>query len=132
VFRYQRFLEYARVGSKLDPHTDGTKICDDTQLTSTHTLLLYLTDCQVGGETILMTQCSKELPQPPLNDNNNNKYANVPLVLYATQPRRGRILLFSHLTPHAGAAVVSSPKICLRAEVCIYAQEAKTNDANSS
>ena len=129
VFRYQRFLEYTRLGSKLDPHTDGTKICDDTKRTSTHTLLLYLTDCEVGGETILMSECSKEIPIPPNdNGNNNNKYTNVPLVLYPTQPRRGRILLFPHLTPHAGAGVVSPPKICLRAEVCIFA---KTNHAPS-
>jgi hypothetical protein len=113
VFRYQRFLEYTKKGSKLDPHTDGTKICDDTQLTSTHTLLLYLTDCQKGGETLLMTECTKELP-----DSSEQTKADG-TVLYATQPRRGRILLFPHATPHAGATVVDVPKICLRAEVCL-------------
>ncbi len=109
VFRYQRFLEYTREGSKLDPHTDGTKICDDTKLTSTHTLLLYLTTCEYGGETLLITECTKEIP-------NNSEDG----ILYATQPRRGRILLFPHATPHAGASVTSVPKICLRAEVCLF------------
>jgi hypothetical protein len=108
VFRYQRFLEYTQEGSKLDPHTDGTKICDDTRLTSTHTLLLYLTDCQEGGETLLLTERTKELPD-----------SSSSTLLYATQPRRGRILLFPHSMPHAGATVVDVPKICLRAEVCL-------------
>lgn len=119
VFRYQRFLEYIKPGSKLDPHTDGTKICDDTQLTSTHTLLLYLTDCRKGGETLLMTECTKELPPNDIYEYDKEGKANDTVVLYATQPRRGRILLFPHATPHAGATVVDVPKICLRAEVCL-------------
>lgn len=117
VFRYQRFLEYTQPGSKLDPHTDGTKICDDTHVTSTHTLLLYLTDCECGGETLLMTECTKDMPTKSADGDSFFNYCDP--VLYATQPRRGRILLFPHATPHAGAFVESVPKICLRAEVCL-------------
>ena len=102
VFRYQRFLEYSKAGSSLSPHTDGTKVCDDTQKRSTHTLLLYLNDCVEGGETLLLSHCGPGAR-----------------VLHATQPIRGRILVFPHDTPHAGATVVSLPKICLRAEVAI-------------
>ena len=107
VFRYQRFLEYTREGIGLDAHTDGTKICDDTECVSTHTMLLYLADCAVGGETLLLKQCAE------LEQKGN--------VIHATKPRRGRILLFPHSTPHAGAPVVNVPKICLRAEVCLKA-----------
>jgi hypothetical protein len=102
VFRYKRFLEYRKKGSSLNPHTDGTKVCDDTNCTSTHTLLLYLSDCQHGGETLLLKHCSWDAP-----------------ILYPTKPKRGRILLFPHATPHAGAAVESVPKVCLRAEVSL-------------
>ena len=54
VLAYMRFLEYDTVGGKLDPHTDGHKICEDTNLQSTHTMLLYLRDCDRGGETVLL------------------------------------------------------------------------------
>jgi hypothetical protein len=111
VFRYQRFLEYTQVGSNLDPHTDGTKVCDDTRCTSTHTLLLYLTECAQGGETLLF----KERKDTKITRNKDDPDHNL---IYATQPKRGRILVFPHPTPHAGAAVVDVPKICLRAEVC--------------
>mmetsp|Transcript_39181 Transcript_39181/g.94740 ORF Transcript_39181/g.94740 Transcript_39181/m.94740 type:complete len:186 (+) Transcript_39181:86-643(+) len=101
VFQYQRFLEYRKEGASLDPHTDGTKICDDTNQKSTHTLLLYLSDCKEGGETLILDQCSWDAT-----------------VLYPTKPQRGRILLFPHACPHAGNTVKDVPKICLRAEVC--------------
>ena len=99
VFRYMRFLEYARKGQGLDPHTDGTKTCEDTKKVSTHTLLLYLTNCAVGGETILM------------KDRNHKTWP--------VKPKRGRILLFPHRAWHEGAPVVDVPKICLRSEVCL-------------
>lgn len=134
VFRYQRFLEYTKLGSQLDPHTDGNKVCDDTQLTSTHTLLLYLTDCFEGGETLLLTKCAKYMTQKtgslerdpsPSEERVVDKIDDCAdsVLLYATNPRRGRILIFPHSTPHAGAKVVSLPKICLRAEVTLLFSE---------
>jgi len=132
VFRYQRFLEYHKMGSELDPHTDGNKVCEETDLTSTHTLLLYLTDCTEGGETVLLTKCSKDYEtsvgfleqrleddQVQTGQKNSCMTSNDPILLYATRPRRGRILVFPHTTPHAGAKVISLPKICLRAEVSL-------------
>jgi hypothetical protein len=116
VFRYQRFLEYTMPGSVLAPHSDGTKKCDDTGLTSTHTLLLYLTDCEEGGETLLLHSSAAAVAAIAAPDNNTEIDHNL---IHATKPKRGRILLFPHATPHAGAAVVSVPKICLRAEVHI-------------
>jgi hypothetical protein len=52
--KYLRILEYSLAGCGLPPHTDGTKVCEVTGRRSTHTLLLYLSDCAVGGETVLM------------------------------------------------------------------------------
>ena len=40
-------------------------------------------------------------------------------VVVGIAPLRGRIFLFPHATPHAGAACVSVPKVMLRAEVAI-------------
>ena len=115
VLRYQRFLEYDRLGGHMDPHTDGTKVCDYTRVTSTHTLLLYLTDCQEGGETLLLSNRVKDA-SPVRASQEDGKHRGI---LFATKPRRGRLLLFPHATLHAGAPVVDAPKICLRAEVSL-------------
>lgn len=112
VLCYQRFLEYTKENCGLSPHSDGTKICDETKQRSTHTLLLYLTDCCRGGETQLLRKVVNNKPSDLQGDDEGN-------LIYATQPRRGRILLFPHATPHAGAPVVSVPKICLRTEVAV-------------
>jgi hypothetical protein len=115
VLAYMRFLEYDEVGGHLDPHTDGNKVCEDTGKRSTHTLLLYLSHCETGGETILFAANDSK------STHKKEKQNNLPAVLVeAVQPRVGRILLFPHATLHEGAATVDVPKICLRAEVCLY------------
>lgn len=101
ILAYMRFLEYDQVGGRLDPHTDGNKICEDTGRQSTHTMLLYLRDCDSGGETVLLEK------------------DNPPRVVEAVQPLRGRILLFPHPTLHEGASTVDVPKLCLRAEISL-------------
>ena len=137
VFHYLRFLEYTKFDGtqKLAPHTDGCKVCDVTGYQSTHTLLLYLTtipsgndECDDGsigggGETLLLKHVN-----PPKN-NNPNDPTNDDNIIYAVKPRRGRMLLFPHKTPHSGeplqmqrtgvATASITPKICLRAEVCL-------------
>ena len=122
VFRYQRFLEYTQKGSQLTTHTDGTKICEETGRQSTHTLLLYLTDCPIGGETLLLLSRNgdegKEHWQHEEEGRRKSTGTEEPHY-HAVHPKRGRILIFPHATPHAGAPVVVTPKICLRAEVAI-------------
>ena len=92
-------------------------------------MLLYLTDCSQGGETLLLKECTKEIPIPRENfpdvdwaDHDGDASTALlwpETVVFATQPKRGRILLFPHAVPHAGASVVTVPKICLRAEVAL-------------
>jgi len=194
--KYLRFLEYKTVGGELLPHRDGIKTCEDTCIKSTHTLLLFLSDCEIGGETLIMDDTldvtwdninwSKEKNlvldvyenhDENLNENNYQSDSNIrknfnkrriryitdenrldPIDAAGTkifrledasirsidnigdyeegkekvvrmpppchvnagiQPSEGRILLFPHHWPHAGAMCQSVPKIVLRAELTI-------------
>ena len=101
VFQNIRFLHYERAGGVLPPHVDLCRVDEASGLRSTHTFILYLTDCENGGGTALLKQ---------LRD---------PRVIVVAQPRRGRALIFPHLCPHSGLEVVSAPKLLLRGEVII-------------
>ena len=130
VIKYLRFLEYTQIGTqKLDIHTDGCKVCEDTGYKSTHTLLLYLTTCEAisgdsgdccsSGETILYDKILQKEDLVAGQQQLQQEY----VALYKTQPIRGRILLFPHRVPHSGQPILhetSLPKICLRAEVCLF------------
>lgn len=129
ILAYMRFLEYDTVGGRLDPHTDGNKVCEDTQLQSTHTMLLYLRDCKRGGETVLLEPAATtgNLKQAGSKSKINTTKLDTagsqqrdPRIVEAVQPQYGRILLFPHPILHEGAPVVDVPKLCLRAEVTLY------------
>lgn len=102
VFPHMRFLNYTKPGSILAPHVDLFKKDPLTGKRSTHTFILYLRGCERGGETVLLNEIS---------DQNE--------VIAKVNPRRGRLLLFPHLCPHAGKEVISTPKLLLRGEVCL-------------
>ena len=96
-----RFLSYTQAGGGLPPHVDLSRTRRDGR-TSLCTFILYLADCEAGGETVLL----ERLAQPSR-------------VLAAVTPRRGRLLLFPHLCPHMAAEVVAEglPKVLLRGEM---------------
>lgn len=103
IFPHMRFLNYSRPGGVLPPHVDLCRVdpfCMDGQKRSTHTFILYLTDCRLGGETRLLEDMSGE----------GHPRATI-------TPRRGRLLIFPHSTPHEGLEVVDIPKILLRGEI---------------
>ena len=100
VFGHIRFLDYTESGGTLPPHVDLSRTDKRTGLRSTHTFILYLTDCEDGGGTALLQQ---------LKD---------PKVLAIAQPKRGRALIFPHNCPHSGLEV-TSPKLLLRGEVIL-------------
>jgi hypothetical protein len=104
VFPHMRFLNYAEAGTVLAPHVDLCRVDPVTGNRSTHSFLLYLTDCEVGGETFLLGDIS--------GDERNN-------VLASVSPKRGRLLLFPHACPHEGNEVHDVPKILLRGEVML-------------
>lgn len=80
---------------------------DSTSRTSTHTFILYLTDCESGGETRLL----RKVP------GRNFKLTEQENTLAAVQPRAGRLLVFPHSCPHSGAEVTCVPKLLLRGEM---------------
>lgn len=100
IFQHIRFLNYERPGGILPPHVDLCRVDSASGFRSTHTFILYLTDCgQQGGGTALLQQ---------LND---------PKVISVVQPKRGRALIFPHMCPHSGLEVVRAPKLLLRGEI---------------
>jgi hypothetical protein len=101
VFHHLRFLRYEQKGGLLPPHVDLCRVDESSGHRSTHTFILYLTNCSVGGGTALL------------------KHLNDPKVLAVAQPKRGRALIFPHLCPHSGLEVDSVPKVLLRGEVIL-------------
>ena len=102
VFAHMRFLDYSVVGTTLNPHVDICRVDPISGRRSTHTFILYLTDCPQGGETSLLGDVSGEKQSQ---------------ILACISPKRGRLLLFPHACPHEGNAVRDVPKILLRGEV---------------
>lgn len=115
VLKYMRFLNYTVAGTSLNPHVDICRVDRETGERSTHTLILYLTNCEEGGETCLIQDLAGEGREKIL--------ANV-------TPQRSSLLLFPHACPHEGKAVKSVPKILLRGEA-IFLNEPMVQDSIS-
>jgi hypothetical protein len=107
VFPHMRFLNYREPGSVLAPHVDLFKKDANTGKRSTHTFILYLKDCDEGGETALLKELSSG---GPLAEHE---------VIAKVSPKRGRLLLFPHAAPHEGREVISTPKLLLRGEIWV-------------
>jgi hypothetical protein len=54
VLPQMRFLHYTTPGGYLPPHIDLSRLSSGTEIHSTHTFIIYLTDCAQGGETRLL------------------------------------------------------------------------------
>jgi len=102
VLSHMRFLYYKESGSSLPPHVDLNRLDRRYNKRSTHTFLLYLTECEKGGETILLEDVAGE---------------GRDITLAKIKPVSGRLLLFPHSCPHEGAVVEDVPKLLLRGEV---------------
>uniref|UniRef100_A0A7S3MEH5 Fe2OG dioxygenase domain-containing protein n=1 Tax=Spumella elongata TaxID=89044 RepID=A0A7S3MEH5_9STRA len=121
VFPQMRFLHYEAEGTALAPHVDLSRHDPRAvHIKSTHTFILYLTDCDAGGgETVLLKSlCAKGKAVTTETVALNNGYDDNTVA--AVSPRRGRLLLFPHNCPHEGRAISSKdPKLLLRGEVYI-------------
>jgi E3 ubiquitin-protein ligase listerin len=102
VYPHMRFLSYSESGAVLAPHVDLSRCDANTGRRSTHSFLLYLTDCDQGGETALLGAVSGEQRS---------------LILASVKPKRGRLLVFPHRCPHEGLKVEDVPKLLIRGEV---------------
>jgi len=100
---HMRFLYYRSVGGFLPPHTDLSRKDRDSGRLSTHTFILYLSDCESGGETVLLKTANRNV--------GDEQYQ-----IAKVKPKRGRLLLFPHACPHEALAVEQVPKILLRGE----------------
>ncbi len=135
---YMRFLNYIEPGGGLPPHVDLNRV-DSNGIISTHTFILYLSDCSIGGETVLLPSTSQTAITASTSTSKNNidhefTYLNqkptksagedeeiidvAPLAVVT--PRRGRLLVFPHLCPHEAWETVEVPKLLLRGEMVFY------------
>ena len=122
VFPQMRFLHYTQDGSALAPHVDlSHRDIRDSSIKSTHTFILYLTDCSAGGgETVLLrTLCKKPTGYTDGNVGSDDSSH----IIEAVSPKFGRLLIFPHFCPHEGHAIRSKePKLLLRGEVYLSIQ----------
>lgn len=136
---FMRFLYYDVDGGDLPPHIDLSKRelqCqsngqDTTAVSSTHTFILYLSDCESAGETALLLdlkpQKSDEREAPmvegessvDVEESGKSQHALSPVVLAGVVPKRGRLLVFPHSCPHSGLPINSCHKLLLRGELTL-------------
>ena len=126
VFRKFRVLSYDYVDGFVPPHVDLNRVNRDG-VRSTHTLILYLSDCERGGETRMMHRLPNQRRKyhDDVFDHNEKKVSSSSSsssFQYDVKPRRGRLLLFPHLQPHEGRPTIDCPKIFLRGEMFIESQ----------
>jgi hypothetical protein len=102
VFPHMRFLCYRDKGICLARHVDLNRQHPFQNIRSTHSFLLYLFDCDEGGETTLLQDLSRD-----------------EIALASVKPRKSRLLCFPHACPHKGEETVDLPKLLIRGEVSI-------------
>ena len=97
-----RFIEYDEPGGYIQPHVDGTRVCEHTGLQTTHSMLVWLSDVpeDEGGETDFLRDVTDE-----------------DSVLYSIRPKKGSVVIFRHDSPHVGRCVGVYPKLLLRGDM---------------
>lgn len=98
-----RFYRY-QPGQTFQPHRDGSYLRMMTGDKSEVTMMIYLNDGMVGGETKFYANADHAFLQPP------SPYLSV-------QPKTGMALVFLHTIWHEGAVVQSGLKYVLRTDV---------------
>ena len=146
---WYRFLEYTEPGGHMDKHTDGSNLHPATGSRSVATMLIYLSTCRQGGETTLYRGKStkqkgkqfkqqqtgkrpnnlKGNQQPKQQQQKNQQYDAVDLVIERIRPIRNTVLIFPHSWPHSGDPVVADdPKIALRVDLTWKQHPVEPND----
>ena len=110
-----RVLKYDSVDNDLfDPHFDVTTFFNDNKEQSILTVLLYLNDDFVGGETNFLDYVASKTFQSQEG-------------LTTVTPKEGSILLFHHDLYHSGAQLSHGTKYILRTDVLFRAQHCQQN-----
>jgi hypothetical protein len=109
-----RFLHYTSAGGSLPAHVDLCRVLDGGARTS-HTFLLYLNDCERGGETLLLGAREGDEALAPAGGVAPGERA----VVASVRPKRGRLLVTPHACPHMAAATTSQ-KLVLRGELLLH------------
>ncbi len=98
-----RFYRY-QPGQTFQPHRDGSYLRMTTGDKSEVTMMIYLNEEMVGGETRFFADADHAFQHPP------SPYLSV-------QPKTGMALVFEHAIWHEGAVVQSGLKYVLRTDV---------------
>eukprot|EP00914_Ancora_sagittata_P024599 GHVO01049176.1.p1 GENE.GHVO01049176.1~~GHVO01049176.1.p1 ORF type:complete len:319 (+),score=41.58 GHVO01049176.1:29-958(+) len=88
-----------RNGGHFGPHTDGSTISSINDRTL-YTLLIYLNDCEGGGETALLKSSVRDAPYK--RDDKGRVISPDESVISKVEPRAGRVLIFYHNEMHEG------------------------------
>ena len=104
----EAIVEPGRRAAGRDDSSSDERGSNRPRAATTHTFLLYLRSCAVGGETALL----RRVKVPPGVEGAKGAEA-----LADVAPVRGRLLVFPHDCPHAGRPVVDAPKLVLRGEI---------------
>lgn len=122
VVPYMRFLCYNRPGQQLLPHIDSAKYgvpnTPAGSRRSTHTFIIFLSDSvacaeQQPEDSIMAIESPKDGATLFVEDVTTSP----PRVLARCPPQRGRLLVFPHSQPHAGALTGARHKVLLRGEL---------------
>ena len=121
VVPYMRFLCYNRPGQQLLPHIDSAKYGVPNTPTgsrrSTHTFIIFLSDSAACMEQPDDSVTAIEEKQDGATLFVEDVTTIPPTVLARCPPQRGRLLVFPHSQPHAGALTGARHKILLRGEL---------------
>lgn len=119
-----KFLEYLKAGAEMTPHYDLAKSVgwlrsrnrDKSTTCTTHTWILYLTDANSGATVLL-----EDLNGHAAATSSSTRVEDV--VVY---PKRGRLFVFKHRTPHAGQPVQGNDhKLIVRGELLFEENEVR-------
>jgi len=93
-----------------------------TSASTTHSFLLYLTNCPRGGTTDLLEALEGDAELAPRGGVVPGQRA----VLAATQPMKGRLMIMPHACPHQASPVIDAPKLLIRGEALVFWETATT------
>ena len=110
---FARYLE----GGHFAPHIDGTTSTTFNER-SQYTLLVYLCDCDVGGETFFMTGDQREVLTK--DESSGKMVGNGKNIVASVKPKKGSAVVFFHDVLHEGSPVGSGgqhKKVIIRGDV---------------